>query len=152
MTYLSLLKCLVSDFRSPISSLLMTRLDEIENARLRVLDCCFGVLQAFLDSYATKSLCKSRGSSCDAMVLGGLIRGLVDRGLHPLPAGPYESVSYASLSDLLQSMALPSLCERLQEMRFGKRPDKKACGLKETLNSVIRQAGSARTGLDLCKF
>jgi hypothetical protein len=113
------------------------------------------MIQSLLDVYhGPTKLCKSQNESCDAMVLGGLLRALKSHDLLPLPTPPFIGLSFQSLARKLNESSLPTLCERASPPKnpFGNPfgyVDSKRCGISHLISEKVVQLEAKLTGLSL---
>lgn len=54
---------------------------------------------------------QERNSACDALQLGSLLRGASAIGIWPVPAPPYEGLSWESVEAKLRRMKVTPLCQ-----------------------------------------
>ncbi len=87
-----------------------------------------------------------KGSSCDALVLGQLLRELKGRDLYPFPSSPYHGLSFDDMEARITNMSLTSACEEFNiRPRFGAR----RCGVKLLLENALKKERLSLGGLDL---
>lgn len=129
--------------------------EEIEKTRTRAIDICFWGVQFYIDQYLKGSAnCKAHDHSCDAMVLGSLLKELAAAGLYPIPASPYRGIAFSTLSKSLKSMKLVSLCGSKQEMGLRRSSlAQRPCGI-QNLHEYIRRGSETlmRRRLELEHF
>lgn len=116
-------------------------LEATEKARMEAIGECIKLLQLYIDIYMSDSpQCEICGLSCNAMVLESLIKGLSAAGVYPLPKRPYNGISYANLSKVLQSITFPSMCESMAKMGLRSMSQLKACDITKELHEGVRKA------------
>jgi hypothetical protein len=124
----------------------------IEGSRLKAVPNAIAVLQETLAKYqGNTSSCPRRDSlafSCDAMVLGGLIKRMASIGLLPPPELPYKGLSFAGLAGQIRDMELPTLCDVRSRNHYGL----PSCGIKPTIDASITSLEDHLCGLDLKDF
>jgi hypothetical protein len=85
------------------------------------------------------------------MVLGSLIKGLSNAGIHPLPDAPYNGHSFAQLRISLETMPVPTLCETMRWNGYRGGSRVVTCGVAEALDVKACQAEGILFGLQLDK-
>ena len=129
--------------------------DAIERNRLQMVPNAIAVLRGTLAKYQGNTTCCSRGdswaSSCDAMVLGGLMKRMASVGLLPPPEPPYKDLSFAGLAKQVRDMELPTLCEVWPRRgHYGFSPS--SCNIKTIVDASISSLEDQLCGLDLGDF
>lgn len=126
--------------------------------RMRLLSECCNMLQSLIDKYISsrQPLCPCGLPVCDATVLGGFQKALVENQLLPLPSSHFTGLSILTLTEKLRKLELPSLCKHTEHMRQGydRTPclGGKRCGVGEEIANKMREIEGKPKGLSLELF
>ena len=73
--------------------------------------------------------------TCDALVLGTLLRGASQAGLWPVPSPPYTKASFNNVATAINGLAIESLCDSESRQAYPSsgmfRPSSSAHGMKD---------------------
>ena len=119
----------------------------------RLFTCIARALKKYQDTKARPS-CSARdgGSACDAMMLGSVIRALIDVALWPLPEYPYGPLTYSQLVANIKGLEFVSLCDKLRHAS-GHHVSKMGHGLlRELLDNIAYVEEDLFQGLEMKEF
>ncbi|KAF7895317.1 hypothetical protein EAF00_007131 [Botryotinia globosa] len=132
--------------------------DELENSRQHAIAELVDVLDYTIQRYqdnSSKCSIRTRCSGdresyrkqCDAMILGMLLKGTLEQGIHPLPTKPYREWSFSTLEKKIKCIRPTSLCAAMSLI-----PDvhcDQDHGISKIITSWIRHTAEEVTGLQL---
>ncbi|KAH0538932.1 hypothetical protein FGG08_004523 [Glutinoglossum americanum] len=131
-------------------------LNSINAKRQAAISSTLCTLQSFLQKYQGSTiLCRKGGTpgfNCDAMVLGGLTKGMASIGLLPPPIPPYEGLSFTKLVGGIRDMQLPALCDSSKHPNGWELYSSPPCGVKHGVQSSINIIEARIRGLSLSDF
>ncbi|EKD13761.1 hypothetical protein MBM_07962 [Drepanopeziza brunnea f. sp. 'multigermtubi' MB_m1] len=88
-------------------------------------------------------------STCDALMLGTVLRDATKLGLHPTPAPPYNGLTVKDVVEKAKGLDIVSLCDIRQDQTFYGGPSDYAHGQMKRIATAIKAAEAAVTGLSL---
>ncbi|TGO16213.1 hypothetical protein BTUL_0031g00800 [Botrytis tulipae] len=125
---------LFSMTRLPIPQIIM---DELESSKCSIVTRCGGDRESYR-------------KQCDAMILGMLLKGTIEQGIHPLPTKPYREWSFSTFEKKIKYIKPTSLCAAVSLI-----PDvhcDQDHGISKIITSWIRHTAEEVTGLQLASL
>ena len=94
---------------------MLTLLDDINSHRQKVIAALYGIVGEQVTSYMGPGVhctrADNKGKTCDALVLGTLLKSATTASFWPAPSPPYTKVSFHSLYAALHRLQVESLCD-----------------------------------------
>jgi hypothetical protein len=120
-----------------------------QDALSKVMDMIRNLLKDYQGSAVLCSI--GEGLEYDAIVLGGLMRGLNTCGLPTEP--PHSRLSFTDLARDLRNMPLPDYCSvRPRGKRSGYGNHERSCSVKPKINDFLGRLETELSGLRLEQF
>jgi hypothetical protein len=111
------------------------------------------VVKGTIKNYGGKKVncpCASHGSDCDAMVLGSLIKSMVEDDAWPIPEPPYKDFTLAGFTLVFGVIDLNTLCSRFPA--YCRRSSPKCRGVGDSIEKEVKAIVGEVTGLDIKNF
>jgi hypothetical protein len=96
-------------------------------------------------------LCGNKGFSCDAYLLGSLLKASAIIGIWPRPEVPYPGIKIKTLADQMREMQVFDDCEIPHRVR-GFYDSPRGHGIKDSIEASIRSLEECIPGLHLVSF
>ncbi|KAE9378226.1 hypothetical protein N431DRAFT_328915 [Stipitochalara longipes BDJ] len=89
---------------------------------------------------------KHHRSSCDATILGSLIKSMVSYIIWPIPEPPYEAFTFSGLSAIIDGLRVTSFCQKTNW------DGEKGHGIRKSFQEKVIAIESKLAGLDIKTF
>jgi hypothetical protein len=90
--------------------------------------------------------------SCDAMLLGSLLKSSSKAGIWPPPETPYSDVDFKSLVETFRNIKVTALCDSISRVYIDRRYPVAAHGFKQLVEEKVESLKERLCGLDLEEF
>ena len=94
---------------------------------------------------------KELALSCDAILLGSLLKSSVTRKIYPVPAAPYERMSFNKLSKRMKILRVEALCDKINQWDTDEDRGP-GHGLQRAIQQKIASIEERLCGLDIDAF
>lgn len=108
------------------------------------------VIHDLITKFSGPDIVCSHGSqfSCDANILGSLVKGSAIIGIWPRPKVPYPGISSKTLLYQIRKMQIPDTCQKLD----GFYHSTSGHGIKDSIEALMRSLEDRMLGLGLTSF
>jgi hypothetical protein len=136
----------------------LTYLDSIKAKREEALFESYALIEQTLKRYQkSEVLCPRTDKayyrlSCDAMLLGALLKSAATKKIYPVPHAPYGEVSFNELVEKLKSLHVEALCDGIARCQINGAYPKQGHGLMEAIRQKITSLEQRLSGLDIEEF
>ena len=90
--------------------------------------------------------------TCNSMVLGSLLRSATAKHIYPVPQPPYGTISFDSLSKIISTLDIASLCQNREYYVLTRRPSEKSDGILDSFRAKSSNLKRGMRGLDIEDF
>ncbi|KFY53145.1 hypothetical protein V496_07855 [Pseudogymnoascus sp. VKM F-4515 (FW-2607)] len=127
-------------------------INEIQEHRIEAIGCIITIVHNHIDNYFSSNICasgdKDKQFSCDAIVLGSLLKSSSDIGIWPRPEVPYCGMTFKSLASQVEEMrVIHHQCS--QDNPFALYNSCKNRGVKEAMKASVNSLERRLCGLNL---
>jgi hypothetical protein len=111
------------------------------------------VVKGTIKNYGGKKVncpCASHGSDCDAMVLGSLIKSMVEGEVWPIPRSPYQKFTLYNFWSIFLTLDIKALCSNNGACQW--QPASNNHGVSGLIQKKVDAIRGKITGLDIKNF
>lgn len=111
------------------------------------------VVKGTIKQYEGKNVncpCAKHGSDCDAMVLGSLIKSMVEYKVWPIPESPYQKFTLHHFWYIFALLNIKTLCRNIDTCQWSLSSIDH--GVRESIEEKVDAIRQKVTGLDLKDF
>lgn len=126
--------------------------DKIQEHRIEAIGCIITIVHNHINNYFSSDICvstdKDKQFSCDAIVLGSLLKSSSDIGIWPRPEVPYCGMTFKSLASQVEEMrVIHHQCR--QDNHFALYNSCKNREVKEAMKASVNSLERRLRGLNL---
>jgi hypothetical protein len=130
-------------------------LETLKSYREKAIESAINVMHDLITKYSNpdKLLCPHQNEntrfSCDALVLGALLKGCISIRIWPKPAAPYPGLIFKNLVSQIRGLKLPDICTGITGRR---NPIYECHGNRAFIEKEMEALENGMCGLDLEDF
>jgi hypothetical protein len=115
----------------------------------KMLELVKGIIKKY-EGKKVNCPCAEHGSDCDAMVLGSLIKSMVDGKVWLVPESPYQKFTLHDFWYIFGLLDIKTLCSKIRAYQWQLASDDH--GVRESIQKKVNALLCQVTGLDIENF